>query len=81
MRKEVQPGGGTTKKDGHLGRDGSTAHRLYELLDTLVAMRMDLDARGDGMPGTFKIEETRAMLDAAIASTKEIIVDLVRPRL
>ena len=43
-------------------------------------MRMDFDARG-GMPSAFEGEEIRAMLDSAIAPTKDVIVDLVRPRL
>ena len=33
------------------------------------------------MPVAFKIEEVRRMLDAAIASTRDIIVDVVRSRL
>ena len=41
LEKAVQPGDGVSK-DGTLGqvagRDGSTEHRLYDLLDTLVPL-------------------------------------------
>lgn len=52
--------------------------RLYTLLDTLVAARMDMtrlldhEARADGS-GDVKLRNLRGLLDTAIASTRDII--------
>ena len=61
----------------------NTAQRLYELLDTLVAMRMDFGAAPNKAQdhevfGPEKMAGARQMLDAAIASTKVIIGKLER---
>lgn len=61
----------------------NTAQRLYELLDTLVAMRMDFGAADNKAQdaeafGPEKMAGARQMLDAAIASTKVIIGKLDR---
>lgn len=63
----------------------STARRLYALLDTLVAMRMDFGTNAQGEAaahtlGPAKIEGIRHLLDEAIASTKDIIGALDRPQ-
>ena len=62
----------------------STAVRLYDLLDTLVAMRIDFGNNAEGKAaaltlGPEKISGIRALLDIAIASTKDIIGNLERP--
>jgi len=64
--------------------DYNTAQRLYELLDTLVAMRMVFGgamnkAQDAEAFGPEKMAGARQMLDAAIASTKKIIGELDRP--
>ena len=62
----------------------NTAQRLYELLDTLVAMRMDFGLavneaqKGEAITPA-KMAQVRAMLDDAIRSTKLIIGDIERP--
>jgi hypothetical protein len=63
--------------------DFNTAQRLYELLDTLVAMRLDFgnapnQAQEGEAFGPEKMAGARQMLDAAIASTKLIIGKLDR---
>jgi hypothetical protein len=79
----MQPGDVASKGDGlgsnMVGGAGSAADRLYALLDTLVALRMDFDD-GAGKGRVYKLEEIRTLLDRAIACTKDIIED-VRPRL
>jgi hypothetical protein len=60
------------------------AVRLYDLLDTLVAMRLDFGSNAEAKAaalalGPEKIEEIRAMLDRAIGSKKEIIGEVARP--
>jgi hypothetical protein len=60
------------------------AVRLYDLLDTLVAMRLDFGGNTGGKAaalalGPEKIEGIRVMLDYAIESTKEIIGKVARP--
>jgi hypothetical protein len=62
----------------------SAARRLYDLLDTLVAMRSDFGTNAEGKAaaltlGPEKIEGIRKLLDQAIASTKDIIGELDRP--
>jgi hypothetical protein len=82
--KAMQPGDIVSKGDGlcssMVGGAGSTADRLYALLDTLVALRMDFDDNGAVKGRVYKLEEIRALLDRSIACTKGIIED-VRPRL
>jgi len=65
-------------------KDDSTARRLYDLLDTLVAMRIDFGTNAEGKAaaltlGPAKIAGIRTLLDVAIASTKDIIGSLERP--
>jgi hypothetical protein len=60
------------------------AVRLYDLLDTLVAMRLDFGGNAGGKAaalalGPEKIEGIQVMLDYAIESTKEIIGKVARP--
>ena len=62
----------------------SAARRLYDFLDTLVAMRLDFGTNAEGKAaaltlGPEKMEGIRKLLDQAIASTKDIIGDLERP--
>jgi hypothetical protein len=57
---------------------------MYDLLDTLVAMRMDFGKNAEGKAaahtlGPEKMDGIRALLDQAIASTKDIIGSLHRP--
>jgi hypothetical protein len=57
---------------------------MYDLLDTLVAMRMDFGTNAEGKAaaatlGPDKIQGVRDLLDRAIASTKDIIGALHRP--
>jgi hypothetical protein len=57
---------------------------LYDLLDTLVAMRMDFGSSAEGKAaaltlGAKKMQEIRAMLDQALSSTKDIIGAIDRP--
>jgi hypothetical protein len=57
--------------------------RLYELLDSLVALRLEFadGAEGDEalrLLGQAKVEEVRATLDAAIRRVKRIISELER---
>ena len=64
--------------------DDSAARRLYDLLDTLVVMRLDFGTNAEGKAaasvlGPEKIQGIRDMLDQAIASTKIIIGTLDRP--
>ena len=56
----------------------SAARRLYDLLDTLIAMRLDFGTNAEGKAaaltlGPEKIQAISNMLDQAIASTKVII--------
>ena len=65
-------------------RDDSAARRLYDLLDTLVVMRLDFGTNAEGKAaaltlGAEKMQAIRDMLDQAIASTKIIIGTLARP--
>jgi hypothetical protein len=58
--------------------EDTVARRLYDLLDTLVAMRMDFETNVEGRAATRtlgpeKITEIQALLDRAIGSTKDII--------
>ena len=53
-------------------RDDSAARRLYDLLDTLVVMRLDFGTNAEGKAAAFvlgpeKIQAVRDMLDQAIA--------------
>lgn len=70
-------------RPGTPGRDATTVddarrQRMYALLDTLVAVRMDLSrALGGGMAagaaGATKLKEIRGLLDNAIVATKDLI--------
>ena len=85
MPPEVHAGNGVSH-DGQSSEGISTAHRLYDLLDTLVAMRLDVgdSAKGDAAAATLgpdKIHGIRDLLDCAIASTKEIIDGIARPQI
>ena len=65
-------------------RNDSAARRLYDLLDTLIAMRLDFGTNAEGKAaaltlGPEKIQAIRDMLDQAIASTRVIIGTLERP--
>jgi hypothetical protein len=58
--------------------------RLYELLDILLAMRLDLRGELDGQVASTrlnpaKIQGARSLLDQAIASTKDTIEALAAP--
>lgn len=71
----------STDSDG----ENSTALRLYDLLDTLVAMRMDFGTNSKGKAaehtlGAEKIAAIRVLLDLAISSTKDIIGAIHRPQ-
>ena len=62
----------------------SAARRMYDLLDTLVAMRLDFGTNAEGKAaaltlGPEKMQAIREMLDQAIASTRVIIGALARP--
>jgi hypothetical protein len=62
----------------------SAARRLYDLLDTFLAMRLDFGTNAEGKAaaltlGPEKIQAIRDMLDQAIASTRVIIGTLERP--
>ena len=62
----------------------SAARRLYDFLDTLVAMRLDFGITAEGKAaaltlGPEKMEGIRKLLDQAIVSTRDIIGDLERP--
>jgi len=64
--------------------DRSGPDRLYELLDLLIATRLSFGAGQDGDAaslalGPEKSQEVRAMLDAAIGTTKMIIGEMERP--
>ena len=55
----------------------TAARRLGDLLDTLIAIRMDVGHSANGIAespilGPEQMGEVRVMLDCAIASTKEI---------
>jgi hypothetical protein len=85
---EVQRGGKMPDEAGSKSNCGdarvSIASRLYVLLDTLVAMRMDFgtNAKGEAAAttlGTEKIEGIRLLLDDAIGATKDIIGSIDRP--
>jgi hypothetical protein len=67
----IQPQGGETDAN-------SPRARLYTLLDTLVAVRMDLSQVINGADGVDRLHDARLrkvriLLDTAIASTKDII--------
>ena len=58
--------------------DDARRQRMYALLDTLVAVRMDLSrALGGGVAagpaGATKLKEIRGLLDSAIVATKDLI--------
>jgi hypothetical protein len=62
----------------------SAARRLYDLVNTLVAMRLEVGTSVEGRAaaltlGPEKMEGIRKLLDQAIASTKDIIGELDRP--
>jgi hypothetical protein len=62
----------------------TASNRLYGLLDSLVALRMEFanGTHGDNdlSPlGREKVMEVRAILDAAIESTKRAIGDMDQP--
>jgi len=83
-RKGDNPAFDGLHRDGMLGDHSRTALRLYDLLDTLVAMRLDVGASAKGVAaettlGPEKIAAVRLLLDRAIDSTKDIIGDLTRP--
>jgi len=64
--------------------DHEVATRLYDLLDTLVAMRMDFGTNAEGQAaaaslGPEKILAIQTLLDRAITSTKDIIGTIDRP--
>jgi hypothetical protein len=63
-------------------RDAAT-RRVCDLLDTLIAIRIDVGHSANGVaasptPGSEQIREVRALLDLAIASTKEIFGSVYR---
>jgi len=56
---------------------GTTARHLADLLDTLIAIRMDVGHSANGIAaspalGPEQMRQVRVLLDSAIASTKEI---------
>jgi len=64
-----------------LGSERMAALRLFDLFDTLVAMRWNVGTSTNGA-GTFpteKIAAVRLLLDHAIKTTKIIIGDTKRP--
>jgi hypothetical protein len=72
------------KGSDHADRDNATACRLYDLLDTLVAMRLDFGTNDEGKAaaatlGPEKMKGIRDLLDQAITATKDIIGALHRP--
>jgi len=61
--------------------DDARRQRMYALLDTLVAVRMDLSrALGGGVAAgpaaATKLKEIRALLDGAIVATKTLIGEI-----
>ena len=65
-----------------LDRD-SAAYRLGDLLDTLVAIRIDVGHGANGIAasptlGPAEMQEVRVLLDRAIASAKEIFESVYR---
>jgi hypothetical protein len=83
-RKRDNPAFDGLHRDGMLGDHSRTALRLYDLLDTLVAMRLDVGASPKGLVaettlGAEKIAAVRLLLDRAIESTKDFIGDITRP--
>ena len=84
VRKRADPAIDDLHRDGMLGEHSRTALRLYDLLDTLVAMRLDFGTSAKGLVeettlGPEKIAAMRLLLDRAIESTKDIIGYLTRP--
>ena len=66
-----------------LERD-TAAYRLGHLLDTLIAIRIDLGHGANGIAASPSLDpagmqEVRELLDRAIASTKEIFESVYRP--
>jgi hypothetical protein len=63
---------------------GSAEGRLYDLLDTLIAVRLDIcDGRKAHETGAFtlhQIDGICGLLDQAILSTKSILADIGRPK-
>lgn len=62
----------------------SGPRRLYDLLDSLVALRLEVAEGAEGeealaVLGRAKVCEVQTMLDVAIASTKKIIGEVERP--
>ena len=69
---------------GDNNTSASGARALYDLLDTLVALRIKFGTGADedelmAVLVPAKMREVRTMLDAAISSTKQIISDQERP--
>jgi hypothetical protein len=63
--------------------DKSASARLYELLDTLVALQMSFVTGANAQEtvetmGPFRMRDVLEMLDTAIRSTKTIIGELER---
>jgi hypothetical protein len=64
---------------------GSGEERLYELLDSLISLRIDFANGADGeralaAMGRAKVLEVRTILDTAIHSTKRVIDETARPK-
>src|SRR5258707_14677142 len=71
-------------RDRMLGSEQKAALRLFDLLDTLVAMRWDVGTSpkaqvAESALGSEKIAAVRLLLDHAITATKNIIGDTTRP--
>ena len=84
VRKRDDPAIDELHRDGMLGDHSRTALRLYDLLDTLVALRLDVGASAKGLAaettlGPERIAAVRLLLDRAIESTKDIIGAITRP--
>jgi len=63
----------------------SAANRLYDLLDSLVALRLEFATGAEGDQalsplGRAKVLAVRTVLDTAIHGTKQIIGDVERPK-
>ena len=64
----------------------TAARKLYDLLDTLVALRLEYARASEADTelssiGRAKILEVRIVLDTAIHGVKEVIGDMERPKL
>ena len=65
-------------------KNDAIARRLGDLLDTLIAIRMDVGHSANGIAASPMLEpkqmhEVRVLLDRAIASTKEIFASIHVP--